>query len=116
MATAAALTLAPMGLASAAQPLQATQPEAAPHITVHYRDLDISGRAGASTLLRRIEVAAHLVCGDLDGPRPLSETTRARQCYTQAVAEAVRDVHAAAVTAEYVANFGTSARSAEPHS
>jgi UrcA family protein len=102
LAAAAALLLTPLAhTATAAQP-----PSQATAQTVTYRDLDISSAAGASLLLRRIEAAARLVCGDLDGPQPLVQEARARQCYAQAVERAVAGLHAQAVTAEYLADFG----------
>ena len=59
---------------------------------VYFGDLNLSSRAGADSLLRRIEAAASDVCFDRTGPRPLSETRSVRNCETETIEYAVQDV------------------------
>jgi UrcA family protein len=81
---------------------------------VSYQDLSLSRPADAAALLRRIEWAAREVCGELDGPRPLSQAVRGQQCYAEAVARAVSSLHAQALTAQYLSAFGPAAHAEAP--
>jgi UrcA family protein len=66
--------------------------------TVAYADLDLSGRAGAEAVLRRIERAAESVCGGAPSTRDMSMTIAWRKCVDESVSEAVDEVDAPLVT------------------
>jgi UrcA family protein len=69
---------------------------------VSYRDLDLSQRDGALTLYRRIDLAADAVCEPLSAwQKFLAE--QIRSCHEQALAHAVADVNAPALTEVYAA-------------
>jgi UrcA family protein len=69
-----------------------------PTVTVSYADLDLSKPAGAQTLYRRIEDAARTVCGPL-ASRELRRRRLWRDCYEQAVEDAVATADQAILTA-----------------
>lgn len=116
LASATVLLLAPLAYPALAAAAPLPPADDAARVTVSYRDLDIARPIGASQLLRRIETAAHLVCGDFDGPRPLSQAARAHQCFSEAVARAVAAIHSEAVTARYLADFAQAAHPGAPRS
>ena len=60
-------------------------------VKVSYSDLNLSTRAGATTLYQRISGAARFVCGDRG--RPLDEIRRWNTCYHDAIADAVAAVN-----------------------
>ena len=66
-------------------------------ITVSFRDLDLSGIAGATTLYRRIQAAAKEVCGHPGAD--LIEQGVWKACYRDATADAVRKVNNPLLTA-----------------
>ena len=67
-------------------------------ITASFRDLDLSGVAGATTLYHRIQSAAKQICGD--GPwADLIEQAAWQACYRNATADAVRQVNNPLLTA-----------------
>ena len=70
------------------------------HVTVSYRDLDLSTPTAARTLYVRIEHAAHSVCDD-DHSADLHRAERTKQCCSDAIAHAVSDVHSPQLTALY---------------
>lgn len=67
-------------------------------ITVSFRDLDLSGIAGATTLYHRIQSAAKQVCGYAPGA-DLIERAAWQACYRNATTEAVRKVNNPLLTA-----------------
>jgi UrcA family protein len=77
------------------------QPDSGTSIRVKYADLDLSQPAGAEALYLRIQRAARTVCSrDVeawDGLRAKHE----RECNQDAIADAVRHVHNANLTAMY---------------
>jgi len=77
---------------------EAPQTDGPPTVTVSYAGLDLSTRAGAETLYRRIKGASEQVCSAFEG-RPLQRVALWRRCYEQAVANAVAEVHRPALTA-----------------
>ncbi len=60
-------------------------------VVVNYADLKLDTEQGAAALQRRLEVAAHRVCGTPDG-RELRLSRQARDCAAAAVARAVEEV------------------------
>ena len=80
-----------VGLAGIAH---AAAPEAGPSITVSFGDLDLASAKGADTLRARVSAAARQVCaaGSVDG-RDLQAYASERACVSQAIANALRDVH-----------------------
>jgi UrcA family protein len=71
--------------------------DALPSRRVSYADLDISKPAGAKVLYRRIEAAAHQVCG-IEGMKGLAATYRSRACIDQAITAAVTQVNSVALS------------------
>jgi len=107
VAVASAACLFAVGAASAAQAAVSTAEPAVradalviQHVTVSYRDLDLSTPAAARTLYVRIEHAAHSVCDD-DHSADLHRAERTKQCCSDAIAHAVSDVHSPQLTALY---------------
>jgi len=70
---------------------------AARTLTVRYADVNLATVAGATTLYRRIQGAARLVCGEPG--RSLSEQREWAQCYRDAVNDAVATVNNPTLTA-----------------
>lgn len=66
--------------------------------TAAFADLDLSARAGAEVVLRRIERAAESVCGGAPSTRDLSMTIAWRECVDESVSEAVVELDAPLVT------------------
>jgi UrcA family protein len=84
-----------VGLADVAR---SATPDAAPSVKVAYGDLDLATEQGANTLYARVASAARQVCAaDGDNFRDLRTFAAARSCRTQAIANAVRDVHSTKV-------------------
>lgn len=69
-----------------------------PAVTVNYADLDISRPAGAQALYNRIKHAARSVCAPLESQQ-LRRMALWRECYEQAVANAVATIDRPALTA-----------------
>ena len=70
-------------------------------VKVKYADLDLSKPAGAETLLLRIKRAAHSVCGGASDPWDGQAFKHERECFNDAVANAVRQVNNSNLTAMY---------------
>lgn len=68
------------------------------HTKVSYADLDLSSRAGAQTLLRRIDRATSKVCGKRPGVVPLKMMTRWTACRDAAVSNAIANVNSPTLT------------------
>jgi len=81
--------------AASAGPTLAAEPQSQ---TVRFGDLNPHQPADAAKLLRRIEYAAGVVCGDSNIP-DLTQRAVQRRCYAVAVDRAVRDVDLPMVTA-----------------
>jgi len=67
-------------------------------VTVDYADLDVSRPAGARALYVRIKRAARTVCAPLES-RDLHRVALWRDCYEQAVADAVAEIGRPTLTA-----------------
>ena len=72
---------------------------------VGYADLDLTHAAGAAILYGRIQAAARDVCAPF-GPQSLATIVRDRRCADEAVARAIGDVNAPALTDYYTARTG----------
>lgn len=59
---------------------------------VFFGDLNLESRSGADTLIRRIQQASDVVCGDRAGPRPINEQRDVRSCEAETTELAVREV------------------------
>jgi UrcA family protein len=94
--TAAALILAAAILAPSAA---AQSPRQATSIMVSHADLDLSARAGAQTLLRRMKSAAAKICGERPLPRQIAATVRHTACTSGAMKSAVEALDIPTVTA-----------------
>ena len=71
-----------------------------PAVHVSYAGLDLSSKAGAAILYRRLKGAAQDVCGSVDA-RQLAQRARWTACYEKALADAVVRVNQPQVTALY---------------
>jgi UrcA family protein len=92
-----------LAVAAAGTATAATPPPDVPSVVVRYADLDISTPQGASSLYRRIAIAARKVCPVAD----ISELGRfmeARACQEQAIARAVQAVSNPQLAAVYAAH------------
>jgi UrcA family protein len=69
-----------------------------PSVTVSYADLDLSNPAGAHTLYQRIRAAARMVCAPL-ASKELKRNGLWRDCYEQAVSNAVATIDRPTLTA-----------------
>jgi UrcA family protein len=68
--------------------------------TVSYADLDLSNPAGAQALYDRIRKAASSVCGEIEDTQ-FEHKVFFRECYDQAVANAVAEANRPTLTALY---------------
>ena len=102
--TAAALILAAAVLAPAAA---AQSPFQTGSITVSHADLDLSARAGAQTLLKRMQTAANRICGQRPSPRQIAATVRHTACTSSAMKSAVEALNIPTVTALFHGQAGT---------
>ena len=69
-----------------------------PSVKVSYVDLDLSNPAGAATLYQRIKAAARTVCAPLESTQ-LKRHLLWRDCYQQAVSNAVATIDRPTLTA-----------------
>src|SRR3984957_5412018 len=76
-----------------------------PTRTVHYSDLDINTRAGATVLYARIRNAAQQVCGDADS-RQLAVSAAVKACVNRAISTSVRSVNSPKLTSVYNSQVG----------
>ncbi|MBN8606505.1 MAG: UrcA family protein [Caulobacterales bacterium] len=74
---------------------------------VTYGELDLNSRAGADTLIRRIEQASDNVCGDRTGPRSVRENSTVNACARETAEFGVEDVGHPNVTQRYYERHGT---------
>ena len=74
---------------------------------VTYGELDLDSRAGADTLIRRIEQASDNVCGDRTGPRPVRENSTVNACARETAELGGEDVAHPNVTRRYYERQGT---------
>lgn len=89
-------------------PAAAAQSPRPSSIEVSHADLDLSARAGAETLLRRIRSAAMKVCGERPSPRHISAKFRHAACTSGAMKSAVKVLDVPTVTALFnVQTMGT---------
>ena len=75
-----------------------------PSVSVSYSDVAFGNTAGAANVYRRLKAAARQVCGVNDGRQPLELMVAARDCYEQALADAVRKIDRPTLTALHTAN------------
>lgn len=68
---------------------------------VKFGDLDLNGSAGTAELYKRIRIAAVAVC-EPASPRQLRSVELTEQCMEQAIARAIVDVNAPALTGYYL--------------
>ena len=93
------LCLAAAATLTCAAPVLAQTSDAAPSVSVKYRDLDIGSPAGARVLLERIEAAAGTACGGAPDIRQLDRWASFEACRKSAVARAVDSVDSPMLTA-----------------
>jgi UrcA family protein len=105
----ASATLTALAACLIAGTAHAASPAAAPTVTVRYGDLNLSSEQGANALYARVAYAARQVCGrsGLDA-RDLAAFAAERACESQAISQAVHDVHAPLVAASFAAHRGHS--------
>ena len=71
---------------------------------VPYGDLNLDSRAGADTMLRRINNASRFVCGDRTGPRTMQENGTVQACTGETMDNAVADLGHPNVSNRYYGN------------
>ncbi|MFZ2030994.1 MAG: UrcA family protein [Vitreimonas sp.] len=71
---------------------------------VPYGDLNLDSRAGADTMLRRIDNASRVVCGDRSGPRTMQENGSVHGCVNDSTETAVNDLDHPNVRNRYYGN------------
>ena len=71
---------------------------------VPYGDLNLDSRAGADTMLRRINNASRFVCGDRTGPRTMQENGTVHACTGETMDNAVADLGHPNVSNRYYGN------------
>jgi UrcA family protein len=77
----------------------AVSTEGPPSVTVRYDDLTLKSSPGVAGLYQRIRGAASEVCQSFEGREPLEWQAIRKDCFAQAVANAVRAVHSDALSA-----------------
>ena len=77
-----------------------------PTRTVHYSDLDINTRAGATVLYARIRNAAQQVCGNVDTRELVGVSPAVKACVNRAIYTSVRSVHSPRLTSVYNSRVG----------
>jgi len=88
------VALAAVATSTAAVPA-AAEPSGDATISIDYRDLDLSTRAGVDTLYHRIVSASRRVCPNLPVAGLAVQQVVVRECREAAVAGAVAQVHSA---------------------
>jgi UrcA family protein len=86
-------------LALAAPAFAQSQPE---ERLVTYGELDLNSRAGADTLIRRIDNAAEAVCGQNEGRTNTRQAMINNACEVETTDNGVADVNHPVVTARYL--------------
>lgn len=94
-----ALGLSLAALLAFGEPARAQPDDHSIKVRVNFADLDINHPAGAEGLLKRIERAAFIACGEDPGPNFGTEALVYQQCRTDAVSRAVDQVNAPLLTA-----------------
>ncbi|HEX5007956.1 MAG TPA: UrcA family protein [Hyphomonadaceae bacterium] len=102
--TAPALILAAAILTPAAVAQSPLQPAS---IEVSHADLDLTAKAGAQTLLKRMQTAAQRICGQRPSPRQIQATVRHEACTREAMNSAVAALDVPTVTALFAGKTGT---------
>jgi UrcA family protein len=73
---------------------------------VAYGDLDLSTRAGATTLLKRMKAATRQVCGAKPAPKEIAAMLRHQACAQEAMSRAVAAIDSPLVTALFTGESG----------
>lgn len=68
---------------------------------VTFGDLDLDSAEGADVLIRRIRLAADVVCGDRPGPQGVAERHSVRGCEIETTEYAINDVGHPVVLGRY---------------
>jgi UrcA family protein len=76
----------------------AVSDDAAPSVTVRFHDLNLNSPEGVASLYARIRGAAEQVCRTLES-RDLMRKSQSQDCFNHAVADAVKAVHSAPLSA-----------------
>jgi UrcA family protein len=75
-----------------------------PSVAVSYSDVAFGNTAGAANVYRKLKAAARQVCGVNEGSKSLDLVVAARDCYDEALADAVRKIDRPTLTALHTAN------------
>jgi UrcA family protein len=105
MKTAIPCTLLAMLLGSLSAAAAAVEPGEVATRRVNFADLDLTRSAGVTVLYARIKSAAGEVCQPVNA-REVESVMRSNRCTQQAIARAVADVNAPALTSYYLAKTG----------
>ncbi len=99
------LALAVVGFVAGAASAQTPALADGGKVVVRYADLDLTREQGASVLARRINQAAHVICGPEPRPVSLDEYFRYRTCVNDSAEAAVHEVGSPLVAAAYERNL-----------
>ena len=94
----ASLTVGAAGVAYAQTPTSGAD---VAKVVVRYADLDLTREEGATVLARRINLAAHAICGSEPRPNDLGGYFRYRACVNNSAEAAVHEVGAPLVITAY---------------
>ena len=84
---------------------RANEPQAyLPRVTVSYSDVAFGNTAGAARVYRKLKMAARQVCSFDLGTRSLDLQIAARDCFGEALTDAVRKIDRPTLTALHAAN------------
>jgi UrcA family protein len=75
-----------------------------PSISVSYSDVAFGNTAGAADVYRKLKLAARRVCGVNNGTKTLELQLAARDCYEEALADAVRKIDRPTLTAVHTSH------------
>ena len=75
-----------------------------PSVTVSYSDVAFGNTAGAADVYRKLKNAARKVCGVTLGSQALEMRVAARECFDEALAEAVLKIDRPTLSAVHAAN------------
>jgi UrcA family protein len=100
------LFAAALAVAGLAAPAALAEKPAVREISVSYADLNLSGQAGAETLLRRINKASTKVCGKRPMTLAFGQFERWSACRHAAIGNAVARVDNPAVTLAFNQSAG----------
>lgn len=83
---------------------RADESKAPRSVAVSYSDVSFATAKGAAQVYGKLKAAARKVCGVEDGVKDVALVLAARECYAEALADAVRRIDRPTLTAVHSAN------------